>query len=178
MMDYSDLSWPQLRALAKSKDINSFGIGRDTLTELLTKAEVDPDPPKKGKPSWAPARMLDLHKKIDGFRYRWCDTDPGNLTKKQAEGWIFVNRETGHPVEHDDPNLMHGGTAPDGSLRYRDLVVMALPEELGQARDEFYQEITDNAVKQVNENAAANIEKVGPLATTRKGNLEITRITD
>ena len=175
-MTFQDKTFAQLRHMAKDNGINSFSMGRDDLIAKLMEAGIDPNPPKKGKPSWAPARMLDLENKTDDYTYRWCDTDPANIRKKEAEGWVFVNKETGHPVEHEDPNLQHGGASPDGSLRYRDLVVMALPNEKKAARDEYYRDINKSQLEGVNEAAQSKLESVGPGATTRKGNLEITRI--
>lgn len=177
MMAYTDLTWNQLRKLATDNGIKVHGKGREVIETELANRGVDPETPKKGRPSWAPARMLDLNGKKNGYRYRWCDTDPANIRKKLAEGWVFVNRETGHPVEHDDPNLMHGGATPDGALQYRDVIAMALPEETAQGRDAYYREINERQLAQVNESAAAKMQSVGPLARTRKGNLEITKIS-
>lgn len=175
-MELTDQTFQQLRDLAKKHGINSFSKGRDDLIAELQAAGIDATPAVKGKPSWRPARMLDLENRANGYRYRWCDTDDANLRKKLAEGWVYVNKETGHPVEHIDPDLQHGGKSPDGSVKYRDLIVMALPEEIAQQRDEYFAELSKNQLEGVNENAASNMEKVGPMATTRKGKLEITRI--
>lgn len=176
MMAYTDLTWNQLRKLATDNGIKAHGKGREVIEQELDALGINPEPPKKGRPSWAPARMLDLEKKNPGYRYRWCDTDPANIRKKIAEGWVFASRETGHPAEHDNPNLMHGGTPPDGTLQYRDVIAMALPEETAQARDSYYREINESQIAGINERATANMQSVGPAATTRKGNLEITRI--
>jgi len=175
-MDYSDLTWMQLRKLGTDNDMKVYGKGREQIEGELAAAGIAPKVAGKANTSWKPARMLDLEGQNPGFRYRWCDVDPANIRKKIAEGWVFVNRSDGSPVKHDDPNLIHGGATPDGVLQYRDVVAMAVPEETAQARDAYYRDINERQLAQVNENADSNLEKVGPMAKTRKGNLEITRI--
>lgn len=175
-MDYSNLTWNQLRKLATDNGIKAHGKGRADLEAEIAEAGIDPAPPKMGKPSWKPARMLDVEFDTPGYRKRWVDNDPANIRRKQAEGWVFVNKETGFPAEHKDPGLVHGGAPLDSSIQYRDVVLMALPEDTAQARDEYYAEINKRQLEGVNETAAANMQSVGPMATTRKGNLEITRI--
>jgi len=170
---YEDMTWNQLRKLATDNGIKVHGRGRGEIEAELSAGEIAVAPPK-GRKSWAPARMLDLAGKLPGFRYRWVDHDPANIRKKIAEGWTFVNRETGHPVTHDDPNLVHGGA--NGTLGYRDLVAMAMPEETAAERDAYFREKAEEQLAGVNEKAASNMQNIGPMATTRKGNLEITRI--
>src|SRR3546814_962132 len=135
-MNYSDLTWNQLRKLATDNDIKVHGKGREVIESELAGRGVDPAPPKKGKASWAPARMLDLEGKMPGYRYRWCDIDPANLRKQEAEGWVIATRENGLLASHDDPGLVHGGKSADTTVQYRDVIVMASPEEQAQARSE------------------------------------------
>ena len=174
-METQDMSYGQIKRLAESRGLNTRGKGREALVMELAEVGVTSEAPK-GRRSWAPARMLDLNGKMPGFRYRWVDVDPSNIRKKLAEGWQFVNKETGHPVEHQDPGLMHGGTAPDTSVRYRDVVAMALPEETGQARDEYFREINERQIAGVNRAASDKMRQVGPDASVH-GDLKITRIT-
>ena len=174
-MDTAEMSYGQVKRFAEVKGLNTRGKSRDALVTELNEMGVYAEAPK-GKVSWAPARMLDLANKLAGFRYRWVDTDVANVRKKLAEGWQFVNRETGHPVEHLDPGLMHGGQAPDSSVRYRDVVAMALPEEMGQARDEYFRDVTARQIAGVNDAAADKLRNVAPGASL-KGDLKITRIT-
>lgn len=94
---------------------------------------------KKGKPSWKPATMLDIKNRIPGYRYRWCWIDDMNLQKKEREGWVYVNKETGFPTEHDSPENVK---PLDSAKKYRDTVLMALPEELGEARDRYFHKKT------------------------------------
>lgn len=99
-------------------------------------------PRKKGNPTWAPASKLDMSNKDPKFRYRWVDRDSQNIEKKEAEGWRFVNKETGIPGEHDRPDLVEDGNPLDSTKTYRELVAMALPEEIGEARDAWVESQT------------------------------------
>ena len=97
---------------------------------------------KKGKPSWRPAARMNL-KAIDGYRLRWCDEDKANIDKKLAEGWVPMNSVTGLKAEHvERPSGVSDGKPLDTSGKYRELVPMALPEEQGQARDAYFEELT------------------------------------
>lgn len=46
---------------------------------------------KKGAKSWTPSNLGDLLEKEPGYRYRWVRNEPDNISKKEAEGWQFVN---------------------------------------------------------------------------------------
>lgn len=98
--------------------------------------------PKKGKRSWAPAQKLSLVNKQPGFRHRWCDNDPQNIEKKQAEGWVFVDPNQGVKADHEFPEHVSDGKPLTSTKTYRELVAMALPEDLAEARDEYHEELT------------------------------------
>ena len=122
----------ELRKLAREK---GFEVDKTaTKAQLLDLLGIK----KKGKPSWKPAGTLEVFQKKPGFRYRWCDKDPQNIQRKVAEGWRHVNRETGLPVEHENPD----GETLTSSTEYRELVVMALPEDVAQERDAYFREKT------------------------------------
>ena len=120
------------------------------------------EPVKKGRPSWKPAHRMEILKKSPGFRYRYCLDDPDNLDKKQLEGWRFVNKTTGHVAEHVEE---HAPTT--GTLKRRELVVMALPEELAKERDEFYAKRTRNQTASIKKRLQAQMDEAagqGPKA--------------
>lgn len=103
--------------------------------------------PKKGKPTWKPAAMLDVPEKVPGFRLRWCDKDALNLQRKKAEGWIMANEINGIHAEHDHPEKTGDGHSMTSVTEYRDLVLMALPEDLGKARDKYFNEKTEQQTR-------------------------------
>lgn len=92
---------------------------------------------KKGKPSWAPARMLDVKGVPNGIVPRWVNKDPANVEKKTAEGWKPINATTLQIVEHGASDSL------STAKTYRDVVLMGLPKETAEARREFFQEQTN-----------------------------------
>ena len=99
--------------------------------------QAAPQEVKKGNRTWRPAHQLSLYKKTPGYRYRFCNNDPDNIERKYAEGWRLVNRVTGAIAEHyEEYGQITGG------LTHRGMVLMALTEELGKQRDEYFQERT------------------------------------
>ena len=122
------------------------------------------DQPKKGRSSWKPASTLTAHS-IKGFRTRWTNKDPMVVQRKEAEGWVRVNAETGLTTEHEHPGDIASGKPLTSTLEYRELFLMALPEEVAQARDEYFTEKTDaqsaglvrNLKKDMSEGGAAEV---------------------
>jgi len=93
----------------------------------------------EGRATWQPAARLATFNKDPDKRYKWCDQDPANIERKEAEGWSVVNDVTGNRADHGmEQNRV------DGAKRHRELVLMAMPEEVAQARTEHYREITDH----------------------------------
>lgn len=99
--------------------------------------------PKKGKRSWAPAQKLEVRNKKANLRYRWVSKDPENVDRKLAEGYTFANKTTGAQAEHMKPGAVSDGQELTTATEYREMVLMAVPEETAQARQEYFQELTD-----------------------------------
>ena len=118
---------------------------RAEIAALAEPKEVLTEVPKKGNASWNPATRLELRGKKPGWRYRWCDKDPANIEKKLAEGWVFINKTTGLPGELERRDQPHDGSALTTTKTYRELVLMALPEDIGLARDRY---VADQTRKQ------------------------------
>lgn len=102
---------------------------------------------KKGKPTWKPAAMLNVTKTIDGHRARWVHNDRQNILRKQAEGWVFANEITGIKREHEHPEKVEDGHSLTTTTEYRDMVLMALPEEMAKAREEYFNEKTEQQTR-------------------------------
>ena len=122
-----------------------------------TTQEVVQKPKHKVTTPWKPASRIEIPEelKIPGFRYRSCNTmQTGNIQKKLAEGWI-VDKELSKKMEHiatidDSKNL-------DGTTRFRELIVMRMPEEMAKSRDEYYAKRTIDPKRQ----AKDELKKVG-----------------
>lgn len=128
------------------------------------------------KPQWAPGNRLGQINVPKGFVPRWCDADEANLAKKREEGWIPVTKTTYPDAKHvNDGEIkeVKDGAAIDGSLiKYRNMVAMMMPEELAQARREYFEDETrkqtEAKVKMVDQK-----EKMGSYASTIKPRLVI-----
>ena len=117
---------------------------------------------KKGRPSWKPAsNKLNVVKKVAGFRYRWCDKDEMNIEKKKAEGWEHVNKTTGIPGESGQRSDVPDGKSLDSTQKYRELELMALPEEVAQERDRHFQELTDKQTVGLKKTLEDDLKKSG-----------------
>ena len=120
------------------------------MEEVETKEEVSAEqkkprgrPKKPTKPNWRPASNLATLKAKKGFTAYWASSDPANIARKKAEGWIVMKPEdnVGPPIEQIDVN---DGTALHDGIRYRDHIAMMLPDELKEAREDYHQEENRN----------------------------------
>ena len=122
------------------------------------KGESTPEK-KKGRPSWRPAKMLQVKGKLKDYVYRWCDKEPARLQRHQSNGWVPVSEITGHgKVEH---------TAIDKSeqtsiTEYRELVLHAMPVDEYESHREHYREQSDNALRALRRQLDRDLEKVSP----------------
>lgn len=98
--------------------------------------------PKKGKKTWAPAQALEV-KKVPGFRLRWTDKDPKVTQRKMAEGWVEVHPDQGIRAEHEHPGDVPSGKPVTSVTEYRELHLMALPEDVAKAREAYFTDRTN-----------------------------------
>ena len=68
--------------------------------------------------------------KEPGWRYRWVRKDQVNRRLAEGNGWEFVRDVS----LKDQPETL----SMDGANHYRNLILMRLPEDLAQQRDQFY----------------------------------------
>lgn len=114
--------------------------------------EVDEVAPvKKGrKVEWKPAKSLNFLEGPEGHRKRWVNNDEANIQKKLAEGWIPINKTTAPTKAGFNMKMANASTdgKPLGSNPvYRELVGMALSEEIGEARDEHFRKKSEDQVR-------------------------------
>ena len=142
-----DTTEAEIEAQGFRAEIAAIAASREPVADVVIGGpkEVLTEVPKKGNPSWSPATRLDVRNRRAGFRYRWCDKDPANIEKKLAEGWVFVNKTSGLPGELERRDQPHDGSDLTTTKTYRELVLMALPEDIGLARDRY---VADQTRKQ------------------------------
>lgn len=132
---------------------------------------------KKGKPSWRPAQRLSVKKRPEGYVLRWANKDTANLQKKQAEGWVFANKENGVDVEQEMPGMITGTGKFGSTPEYRDAVLMAIDETTAQERRDYFQERSDDQIRAIKAKAeqenAENARRYGVRPTALRGELII-----
>lgn len=122
------------------KEKNPFKSGSDNAPVTV----------KKGKKAqFRPASKLGYFNAPDGFTPRWVNgADQGNIMKKKAEGWEFVNATTLPGFEQVNEivrkkEVTESGGLGNGVLRHNEMVAMVLPNEIKESRDEYFKNITD-----------------------------------
>jgi hypothetical protein len=110
---------------------------------------------KKGKPSWKPAKKLQVSNKNADYEYRWCQNDPFNIQKKKADGWVMASEINGIHAEHV------GEKSPTSVTEYRESVLMALPREDYLEHRAYYEEQTLKQTRSLKEDAQSKMQKLG-----------------
>lgn len=107
------------------------------------------------KKQWMPPSSLDAPPAPKGFKHRWIRTetmgqqDTGNVSKKLREGWEFVRAEEikNSPDIHKYPILNQGQY--QGCIGIGGLVLARIPEEIVEQRKKYFEDITKDQVKSV-----------------------------
>lgn len=94
---------------------------------------------KKGVKSWTPANVSEVNNKEPGFRYRWARKDKDNVAKKQMENWEIVNAVNA-PVTQAEAGYgrINDGTPLTSTQERSDAILMRIPEETAELRDDYY----------------------------------------
>ena len=108
----------------------------------------------RNKP-WTPPSSLDAPPAPKGFVHRWIRTefmgqeDTGNVSKKLREGWEFVRAEEikNNLGDHDYPVIRRGQY--QGLIGVGGLVLARIPEEIVESRKQYFQKVTADQVKAV-----------------------------
>lgn len=100
----------------------------------------------KGNAAWKPASVLNVPIKEPGYTYRFRLKDPENIQRVLVEGWEFVTKPSGHEAPAVDTlaNMVDDtGRLKTSLTEFRELILMRLPDELKQERDEYYELVTE-----------------------------------
>ena len=109
---------------------------------------------RRNKP-WTPPSSLDAPPAPKGFKHRWIRTesvgfmDTVNVAKKLREGWEFVRAEEikNQLGDHDYPVVREGQY--QGLIGVGGLVLARIPEEVVEQRKKYFENITADQVKSV-----------------------------
>ena len=108
----------------------------------------------RNKP-WTPPSSLDAPPAPKGFVHRWIRTefmgqeDTGNVSKKLREGWEFVRAEEIKNNLGDNDYPVIGSGQYQVLIGVGGLVLARIPEEIFEQRKQYFQNITADQVKAV-----------------------------
>lgn len=108
--------------------------------------------------TWKPSSALPVPRQDSEWVYRWIrktyfgSDDPTNMSRKMREGWEPVN-----PNEHkelalftDPRQRQHAQMVEVGGL-----ILARMPREMAEARRKYYEQITQQQMKSIDERLAA-----------------------
>ena len=115
---------------------------------------------------YRPASTLPTPDPRPGLKHRWIATEllgqelASNVSKKMREGWEPVRAE-------DYPELMLAGNK-NGNVEIGGLMLCAMPEQLAQSRNEYYQKQSQAQVESVDNTFMRNSDPRMPLFSEKK----------
>lgn len=110
---------------------------------------------------WRPAKKLDVPEDLKDprFVYRFVNTRvEGNEIKKRQEGWEYDDAILAKMQERGllpARRALNDGSPLGSTYTIRELVLMRIPKEMADARNEFYRERGNRARRQFQEAFAA-----------------------
>ncbi len=149
------------RKSTKNTEIEENSVNND---ETVKDAPNPKLASKTGRRSWKPAQLLTVKNKTPGYGYSWVEKDSDNVRRKLEEGWVHVTKTAGFSdVTHERPEgVEDGGPMCSDDTEYRELVLMAMPDDIVEARKEYQAEKVREATHQsAKGEVAAAVGKLG-----------------
>ena len=140
-------------------------------TEEIPEKEEKPKTRRKRKatkPAWRPSSRLATLKARSGFTARWVSADPAEISKKRAEGWIIMKPSDNKGPEIEQTDISDGKALHDG-IRYRDMIAMMLPDDLKEAREEYYKKENEQAMAGILDETDNKLGQIGAQTYKPKG---------
>ena len=127
------------------------------MNDKINKTSRSSSERKERVKTWTPPSSLDAPPAPKGFKHRWIRTesigfmDTGNVSKKLREGWEFVRAEEvkSQIGDHDFPVVREGQY--QGLIGVGGLVLARIPEEIVEQRRKYFENITSDQVKSVDQ---------------------------
>ena len=129
--------------------------------------------PLRNKP-WTPPSSLDAPPAPKGTVHRWIRTefmgqeDTGNVSKKLREGWEFIRSEEimNQLGDHDYPIIQSGRFK--GLIGVGGLVLARIPQEIVESRKQYFQQVTADQVKAVEQDILRDQRPEMPINVNRQ----------
>jgi len=115
---------------------------------------------------WKPPSMLDAPPAPEGYRHRWIRAevmgfdDRKNVAARSREGWELVRGED-HP-DFEIPTIEDGKHA--GVIGVGGLLLAKIPVEIVEERKEYFQSMTRNQMKAVDNDLAREQHPAMPIS--------------
>ena len=125
------------------------------MEKVKTSRKSDTRDNNSRKKDWTPPSSLDAPAAPHGMCHRWIRTatagfeDVANVSKKLREGWEFVKAETlKSEIGENDYPVIHEGKH-EGLVGIGGLVLARIPIEILQARQAYFDKITQDRMESV-----------------------------
>lgn len=132
-------------------------MSKITRADTSASERTERDTHSREKP-WKPPMLLDAPEAPEGFKYRWVririhgDDDPGNVSKRLTDGYVFVKPE--EVQGYKGPTIDHGRFA--GICGINDVALMKVPMSKVKARRKYYEDMSKKQIDSVNARLMAN----------------------
>jgi hypothetical protein len=119
------------------------------------------------KPGWKPAARMAGIQARSGFTARWVSDEPDNIARKKEEGWIIMKPDDN--IKKFDSQDVNDASQTDSRIRYRGMIAMMLPNNLKEARTEYYKAETNRATQMIMRETDKEAKKMGVETYKPKG---------
>ena len=120
---------------------------------------------------WRPGNALEAPKAKSGYRHRWLRAETMGIDdSKNIASKILSGYELGRADEYpsEDFSVIDSGKY-QGVIGVQGLVLARIPEELAKQRDEYYENLTQDKDKAVEQDAMKDQDpRVGPINVNRQ----------
>ena len=130
---------------------------------------------KKGNAVWKPSHHLPVKNVPNGYRAKWCWDDPGNIARLEVEGWKHPS-EVGMGADvtrTDRRGIEDGKNLTVSEIKYRELRLMYLPEEMAQSRAEYIEAKTKQNTMSMKNSLQTELNKGSDKPVNAQGKIVI-----
>lgn len=120
------------------------------------KQSLEAAPIKKGSNSWQPASVTDVVNKEEGFRYRWLNKSPENLSKKKVEKWEILSG-----LQSDKSSSASGDKGLSSVIEKHDVILARISEENALQRDDYFNKESQRRVAGLTAHVKKELGKEG-----------------
>ena len=123
------------------------------------------------KVQWRPPNILDAPEPPAGYKYRWLrhelrgEDHASNIYQWERQGYIPVRPDE---LGEDYPHDTFVGGKHDGVVRSGDLILAKVPEEVSEARLDYFNKKTENLQRSVDQQLGRDVDGSG-LPISRAG---------